>query len=144
MTDAACGVTPTDSSQTYIIVTSIFLAIAVLFYLMRLYVRPPFTPGFRIDDGIMLVATVRIPYHMRSVLQVDQANKFQRSLLSSSQPSICKVTKSLSLHHKTSKFLTLGDAAAHLGLGKDIWNVPPDNIDIVLKVRSSPPSFGCL
>lgn len=58
-TQTACGVTPTDLSQTYIIVTSIFLALAVLFYLIRLYVRPPLTPGFRIDDGIMLVATVR-------------------------------------------------------------------------------------
>ncbi|KIW54575.1 hypothetical protein PV05_06926 [Exophiala xenobiotica] len=92
VTDAACGVTPTDSSQTYIIVTSIFLAIAVLFYLMRLYVRPPFTPGFRIDDGIMLVATIAVVV-----------------------------------------FTAINLQAAHLGLGKDIWNVPPDNIDIVLK-----------
>jgi hypothetical protein len=76
VTDAACGVTPTNTSQTYIVVTSIFLALAVLFYLMRLYVRPPFTPDFRIDDGVMLVATVRIPYrayHMHSVLWVDSS-----------------------------------------------------------------------
>ncbi|KAK5228288.1 hypothetical protein LTR72_002171 [Exophiala xenobiotica] len=92
VTDAACGVTPTNTSQTYIVVTSIFLALAVLFYLMRLYVRPPFTPDFRIDDGVMLVATIAVVV-----------------------------------------FTAINLQAAHLGLGKDIWNVPPDNIDIVLK-----------
>ncbi|KAJ9624337.1 hypothetical protein H2204_010893 [Knufia peltigerae] len=91
-TQTACGVTPTDLSQTYIIVTSIFLALAVLFYLIRLYVRPPLTPGFRIDDGIMLVATLTVVV-----------------------------------------FTALNLQAANKGLGKDIWNVEPDNIDIVLK-----------
>ncbi|KIW18948.1 hypothetical protein PV08_03237 [Exophiala spinifera] len=91
-TQTACGVTPRDMSHTYIVVVSIFLALAVLFYLIRLSVRPPLTPGFRVDDGIMLVATLTVVV-----------------------------------------FTALNLQAARLGLGKDIWNVVPDDIDIVLK-----------
>ncbi|KIW24330.1 hypothetical protein, variant 3 [Cladophialophora immunda] len=83
---------PKNTSHTYIIVTSIFMALAVVFYLIRLSVRPPLTPGFRVDDGIMMVATLGVVV-----------------------------------------FTSINFQAAHLGLGQDLWNVPPDNIDIVLK-----------
>ncbi|KIV82363.1 hypothetical protein PV11_04482 [Exophiala sideris] len=92
ITLSTCGVTPHNDSHTYVVVVSIFLAVAIIFYLIRLYVRPPFTPLFRIDDAIMLVATLSVIV-----------------------------------------FTGFNLEAAHLGLGQDLWNVPPDNIDTVLK-----------
>ncbi|OAP55762.1 hypothetical protein AYL99_09914 [Fonsecaea erecta] len=101
LTGKACGVTPNNTSQTYIIVTSIFMALAVVFYLMRLSVRPPLIPGFRVDDGLMMVATLSVV--------VFTAINFQGT------------------------YMTVPIHDPPRVIGKDLWNVPPDDIDIVLK-----------
>ncbi|KAH0843118.1 integral membrane protein [Fonsecaea pedrosoi] len=48
-----CGHTRASDTTTFVAVTAVFLTLAILFSLLRLYIRPPFSPLFHIDDAVM-------------------------------------------------------------------------------------------
>ncbi|KIW99736.1 uncharacterized protein Z518_11149 [Rhinocladiella mackenziei CBS 650.93] len=108
MTQMAYGVRPRDRSRLNLVVTAVFLALASFLSIIRVCVR--FTTGFVVDDYIILIVMVGAT----AVSIIDLACEWFIFLISAGQHII---------HF----------AAIHLAVGRDIWTIPPRQIDDPLK-----------
>lgn len=127
---AACGIPVRDNTPVMIAMTASFGTLAMVMVIMRL-VNRGFSRDRKLGWDDLLIGLSGVS---KSALWTIHQLISSKAVLSLSERA-CVYRSVTPPPHMFSPSLT-SLAAGYLGFGRDIWNIPPDNITASLKVSS--------